>query len=467
MRSLRLAFAAAAAAVTALLPGCAVVDPHNILGRNRAPVAVNDRPVADTGSETWRKEALEFVWNTVNDKYYDPKFNGVDWKAARIKHEAQILAAKSDDEFWERLDKMTGELKDSHTRVHSPKQVKQQRDNEAPGLGIGFAELNDALTLTSVHPESDAYWAGVRTGMTIKSINGEAALPYYKRLVAESRDTSTPWARTRGALRKISAGDVDTTVSMTFLRGDGSEIAVTQKRRTFRTPPEFTDRVLPSGFGYVRFSGFLTPFQGRALTAIDKMKDTPGMIVDLRGNGGGSGNMSRVLVSKFLTEKQKVGRVLTRTGQPISVFFIDVVKTEPELKGDKNTAYTKPLVVLTNESSASASEIFAATLQDLGRATVIGRRTCGCLLGYLGYADVPGGGALAYSELGFVTPKGKRVEGEGVTPDIEVPLAQNDLVFSRDRALEAAVKYLQEKVAASKTVQSAESATINKAETLK
>jgi carboxyl-terminal processing protease len=464
MRSLRYAFAVAA--LSALLPGCAVVDPHNILSRNRAPGAIDDRPVADTGSQAWRKEALEFVWNTVNDKYYDPKFNGVDWKAARAKYEPQIMAAKTDDEFWELLDKMTGELKDSHTRVHSPKQVKQQRDNEAPGLGIGFLALENALVLTSVHPESDAYWAGVRAGMTIKTINGEAALPYYKKLVAESRDTSTPWARTRGAQRKISAGDVDTTVNMTFARGDGSEITVTQKRRTFRTPPEFTDRVLPSGFGYVRFSGFLTPYQGRALAAIDKMKDTPGMIIDLRGNGGGSGNMSRVLISKFLTEKQKVGRVLTRTGQPVSVFFIDIVKTEPELTGDKKTAYTRPLVVLTNEFSASASEIFAATLQDLGRATVIGRRTCGCLLGYLGYADVPGGGALAYSELGFVTPKGKRVEGEGVMPDIDVPLAQADLVYSRDRALEAAVKHLQEKVAATSPAQSAGS-TAFKSETTK
>jgi carboxyl-terminal processing protease len=450
MRAFRFVLATLAGLAATSMVGCAVIDPHNIINRNRAPVALNDRPVAESGSQEWRKEALEFVWNTVNEKYYDPKFNGVDWKAARAKHEPLILAAKTDDEYWELLDKMTGELKDSHTRVHSPKQVKQQRDNEAPGLGIGFMELGGALVLTSVHPESDAYWAGARAGMSIKSINGEPALPHYKRLVGESRDTSTPWARTRGAQRKISAGDVDTIVNMTFVRSDGSEIAVTQKRRTFRTPPEFTERMLPSGFGYVRFSGFIGSYQSRVLTAIDKMKESPGLIVDLRGNGGGSGNMARVLISKFLTDTQKVGRVLTRTGQPVSVFFIDIVKTEPEFKGDQKTAYTRPLVILTNEFSASASEVFASTLQDLGRATVIGRRTCGCLLGYLGYADVPGGGALAYSELGYVTPKGKRVEGEGVLPDIDVPLAQNDLVYGRDRTLEAAVKFLQEKVTAGK-----------------
>ncbi|MEQ1517970.1 MAG: S41 family peptidase, partial [Usitatibacteraceae bacterium] len=118
----------------------------------------------------------------------------------------------------------------------------------------------------------------------------------------------------------------------------------------------------------------------------------------------------------------------------------------------KEDAYTKPLVILTNEASASASEIFASALQDLGRATVIGQRTCGCLLGYLGYADLPGGGQLAYSEIGFVTPKGHRIEGEGVKPNIEIQLTRDDILFNRDRALEAAERFLQEKSKAPTTV---------------
>ncbi|MEO8385722.1 MAG: hypothetical protein ABI583_10805, partial [Betaproteobacteria bacterium] len=74
------------------------------------------------------------------------------------------------------------------------------------------------------------------------------------------------------------------------------------------------------------------------------------------------------------------------------------------------------------------------------------QRTCGCLLGYLGYAELPGGGQLAYSELGFITIKGKRIEGTGIVPDVEVSPAREDILYSRDRVLEAAEKFLGEKV---------------------
>jgi carboxyl-terminal processing protease len=440
-------------ALSASLSGCAVLDPHNIIGRRQGPTNHADRPVAESNPDAWKKQALEYVWTTVNTKYYDPALNGIDWKAARNRYEPLLEAAKTDDEYWELLDKMTGELKDSHTRVHSPKQAQAQRENQAPGLGIGLAEIDGVLVLTSVHPDSDAYWAGVRAGMTIKTIDGEPAIRRYRRFLEASRDSSTPWARVRGAQRKITAGDVDSKSEMTFVRGDGSEIALTQKRRVFRSAPEFVQRVLPSGFGYVRFSGFVPQFERQVLTALDKMKDTAGMVVDLRGNGGGSGDMARTLVTKFLSDTQKAGRVLTRTGKPISVFMYDIIKNDPEYKGDKAKAYTKPLVILINENSASASEIFTSALQELGRATVIGRRTCGCLLGYLGYAELPGGGLLAYSEIGFVSPKGKRVEGEGIAPDLEIPLTTSDLVMNRDRTLEAAVKFLQESPATGKVAE--------------
>lgn len=448
------ALAGAGLAFAMLTSGCAVIDPHNIIGRIHVPPPLADTPVPTVGGDAWKQAALNYVWNTVNEKYYDAKLNGVDWRAVRTKYEPMLGSSKTDDEYWELLDKMAGELRDSHTRVQSPKQVAQQRMNESHSLGFTFIEQDGALLVVGVNPDSDAYWAGVRAGMTVKTINNEPALKLYQRLLLEVRDSSTGWARSRGVVRKISAGEIDTKVDITFARMDGSEISATIKRRAFKTPPEFTQRILPSGFGYVSFSNFVGGLEGNILKAIDKMKTAPGMIVDLRNNGGGSLSMSGNLVTKFLSDKTKGTKILTRTGKAPSLFFIETIKLDPELNGSKETAYASPLVILTNQNSASASEIFAATLQDLGRATVVGTRTCGCLLGYMGYADIPGGGQLAYSEMGFVSPKGKRVEGEGVIPDIEVKLTQADFAANRDRGLEAAVEFLQQKTATAKSLAS-------------
>ena len=435
-----------------MISGCAVLDPNNIIGRRNAgtPGPYDAIPTAD---DHWRQATLDYVWTTINEKYYDPNLNGVDWTSVRRKYEPAILAALSDDEYWETLDRMTGELKDSHTRVHGPKQVAQQRDEEAHTLGIGFMEINEALIVTTVHAESDGFWAGVRPGMTIKTIEGEPALDRYRRLMTEVRNSSTPWARARGASRKIMAGDIDSLVNMTFSRqiapgraNESGDITSTMKRRKFRTPPQLVSRVLPSGYGYVRFSNFLGGLESEVLAAIDRMKDTPGMIVDLRNNGGGSLAMANKLATKFLSEKAKGARVLTRDSRPITVAFIPVIKLETDLDGNPQEAYRNPLVILTNENSASASEVFSGTLQDLGRATVIGQRSCGCLLGYLGYADLPGGGQLAYSEIGFVSPKGKRIEGEGVAPDVEIKPSRDDILFNRDRMLEAAEAFLKNKI---------------------
>ena len=91
-----------------------------------------------------------------------------------------------------------------------------------------------------------------------------------------------------------------------------------------------------------------------------------------------------------------------------------------------------------DSDSASASEATAGGLQGMGRAVVVGETSCGCLLEYLGYAALPGGGELAYSEVGFTTVKGERIEGRGVIPDVVVDRNREDIRANRDRTLEMA-----------------------------
>ncbi|MBL8518831.1 MAG: hypothetical protein JNM76_17840 [Betaproteobacteria bacterium] len=439
-----------AVAPLVLAAGCASFDPNNVIGRrfpdsNQTPVAAGDTTGVLSASD--RAQAFDFVWGTVDRRYYDPKMNGVDWAAMRETYRPRALAAASDEAFWDELDRMTGELKDSHTRVESPRRAEARKRNESVTLGLSLAWLGDDLVVMAVNNQADAWWAGIRPGMTVHSIDGQSARAAYDALHADSRNSSSERARHAAAIGRLNRGDEGTRVRIVVKRSDGTELAASLKRDRIASPPAATGRMLPSGFGYIRFSNFVTALSERVKKGFADTRSAPGLIIDLRGNPGGSLNMTRDLLSELFRERKLLSRQLTRDMKPITVGFglVDVIRMEYDVPA-RPDAYTGPVVVLINEGSGSASEYFAATLQSLGRATIVGTTSCGCLLGFLGYADVPGGAELAYSEVGFMTPDGKRIEGDGVKPDWSVKPTLADLQLYRDRALETAEQVLRAEV---------------------
>jgi len=437
----------AAMAAASLLAGCASFDPHNVIGRH-----LPSGPAAEgQATPAVRQAAIDAVWNTVNDHYYRADLNGVDWKAARAKWQPQALAAASDDEFWERLDHMAGELADSHTRVESPKQVDRRKKQQAFSLGLGLRVLDGALVVLSVHPDSDAFWAGARAGMRLTRIGEREALAQWADWQQASRRYSSEQAGLRAPLRKLNetaaalaeqaAAERRTGggIALEFERIDGTRFGATLKPRTLSTRPLVSQRTLPSGIGYIRLTAFQESLRGDLLEAVLALKSVPAIILDLRGNGGGSAAMAQALVGSFFKDKTLVARTTTRSGQPVTLAFgaIKLITLEREVPG-RADAYTGKLAVLLDSDSASASEATAGALQSTGRAMVVGETSCGCLLAYLGYTALPGGGELAYSEVGFTSVKGEPIEGRGVVPDIAVARSVGDIQSQRDRVLEAA-----------------------------
>jgi carboxyl-terminal processing protease len=430
---------AALALVAAVAAGCAAFDPHNLISRQLSPGPSPVPPPANLPlGEAGRALALDFVWSTVNERYYDAGFNGVDWAAARDRWQGRALAAATDEEFWDLLDRMTGELRDSHTRVESPRRAEEIARYESVGFGFSFMPVEGRLAVTGVNPDSDAFWAGVRPGMTLAEVAGEPAQAAYAKALAEAREGSSAQAKHRYAARRLLQGEPDTRASLGFVRGDATAFTASLTRRRTASPPRVTHRVLPSGFGYIRLNSWAQSRQGAMIEAIEALRDTPGLVIDLRGNPGGSALMVKNVAAQFFEGRVDLGRALTRTGKPVTLAFdwIEVIKVMQELEG--KATYRRPVAVLVNASSGSGSELFEAILQSHGRATIVGQTSCGCLLAYLGYAEVPGGGKLAYSEVGFVLPDGRRIEGTGVVPDVPVPLTVADLLADRDRALEEA-----------------------------
>ena len=422
------------------LGGCAAIDPHNILSRN----------VRDTNADfqlnvlgQWgRTAAFDFVWETINQNYVDPKFNGVDWTATAEKYRPLAMGAKTDEDFWDVLNKMTGELRDSHTRVEPPSFVTLRRRQESVSLGIDIDRVEGKISIVYVTPDSDAWWAGIRPGIEVTHIDGIPAEQRYAAILEGAREQSTTHAKERRAFRTMLLGEPDSKTSFELVRNDGTKIEATLSRKVVGASPTATVRTLPSGFTYLRFSSFSGTVRGRVVEAIRANKSAPGLIIDLRNNGGGAAAMVEEIADQLLTKKTEVGQIVTRTGQPVRLFGFAVENLKRTLDGTPD-AYDKPVVVLINGSSASASELLAGWFQDIGRVKVVGQRSCGCLQGYLGYASVPGGAELAYSEIGMISMKGHRIEQKGVIPDIEIPLTAEDLRSNRDRSLEAAVDVLR------------------------
>ncbi len=116
--------------------------------------------------------------------------------------------------------------------------------------------------------------------------------------------------------------------------------------------------------------------------------------------------------------------------------------------------YSGPVVILVSEYSASATEVFAAGMQDSGRARLVGSQSCGCVLGITHDRVMKGGGVLEISEVLWFSPKDRKLEGEGVIPDRVAMTTIASLQEKRDPALDEGVRVLSEMSAARQGVAS-------------
>lgn len=111
---------------------------------------------SDSLSVKERVEVFEEVWKTINEKYYDPMFNGTDWNAVRERYRPRVDTVKSDTELYDLLSLMVGELRDAHTRVRSPRGRQERKSLQATSTGVRIYEVENTPIVFSVTPDSDA-----------------------------------------------------------------------------------------------------------------------------------------------------------------------------------------------------------------------------------------------------------------------------------------------------------------------
>jgi len=391
-------------------------------------------------------ESFDLVWQTVNEFHFDPSFGGIDWKAMHDRYRPQIVMLSNIEEFSRITNQMLFELRLSHLLVASEQMLKIYMPTlfSEGTVGIDVRWMQNKAVITKIKPGFPAHAVGMKPGFVITQIdgrnvneiiqNGEVLPPYNVR-------------NRRGGISNYLAGHVNgppnTSVSITY-KDENSRlketVIVRQSRGTGKKisdamPPvfvEFEARRLKGNIGYVWFNHFAPPVDKAFLSALKTMRDTRGLIFDVRSNPGGYFRVMDTIIEQLITVKTPLYRFRFRNN------------TVEKVLNPAENPYQKPVVVLIDVTSMSCSEHFAACLQAIGRAVIVGEHSPGYLLGAK-WIRLPNHLSFMHTFLQPIPYGGRIVEGNGVRPDIGVMLNRGELMMGRDDQLEAAITHILKK----------------------
>jgi carboxyl-terminal processing protease len=404
-----------------------------------------------------RESILAAAWTAVRDKDFDKTLGGLDWQAVRVKYQPLAMAAPDEPTFYRLLNEMLGTLGQSHLEVHGPGDEAEARADEPEpirrpgyaevievGTGIGdpgmvVRSIEGNPTVTWVRPESSAARAGMRPGYVVTHIGGRAV----GALAPSSRPLRPVEERFR--LRRQAAhllsGPAGSKVSVRFLDANNKVYDAMLTRdpparaavQALLMPPVVPEvRVSRAGVvGIIAFNFFLLePILGEVQKAIEDFRQSgaKAIVLDLRGNPGGFGSMASPVAARLVARETNLGTIQFRD-------FANNLVAAPSL-GVKS--FSGKVVILTDEGSASTSEILAAGLQEAKRALVVGESTVGAALGSTIEA-LPGGAVMQIPVAGFKTPRGIAIEGRGVQPDRRVLETRAALLAGHDPVLDEAL----------------------------
>jgi carboxyl-terminal processing protease len=404
--------------------------------------------VASQADDQQRAESFDQVWDTINERFYDADFNGVDWPAMRDKYRDEAINAEDDDAFYDAVNYMLFELGVSHLGVippDDPSLIGSPQLTMEGGVGLDLRMSEARAYIIYVEPGSPAALAGLKAGYEILGVDTASVAE----VISERTKDPTPPFNDRNLsamitqdIHKYCFGEPGDSVAIRYRDNDSTEheamlIFARREGAVFLMPdipPIFASadkRLLEDDIGYIRFDVFHPAILDSLLDAIRSLSETHAMIIDIRGNPGGDFQTRKRLAEQFVTERTLFWSYRTRVG------------TREVYLDPAPDAYTGQLVVLVDYMSTSSSEEFSGAMQAIDRATIIGQQTPGKVL-VMEVMQLANGGIFVFPTEETRTQDGTVLEGRGVIPDIEVELDLSALRDGRDSQLEAAVKFLTE-----------------------
>ncbi len=332
---------------------------------------------------------FEKTWKVIAKDYYEPTLNHQNWDRWRIRYQGKI---KTHDDAKVAIDTMIASLNEPYTKFMTAKdfaELTTSITSKIYGIGVNIYSNAGKIEIFNVIPSTPADLAQIKQGDIIVSVDGKDI---------NGMNVSDVATLVRGTENSI--------VELTILR-NGKKITKKIKRKEIKIK-NVKSSILDNHIGYIQiisFMGETTP--NEFVEALENIKNTDSIIIDLRGNTGGLLD-NAVFIANMFIQKGEIVEIIYRNGNK------KVVNAFP----NKN-AISKPLVVLVNGASASASEILSGALKDSHKAKLIGKKTFGKGL-VQKVVPLPNKTGLNVTIARYLTPNGTDINKLGINPDIEI-----------------------------------------------
>ena len=335
------------------------------------------------------QKLFDRTWKIISKEYYEPTLNHQNWQRWKYRYQGKI---KTDDDAKVAIDTMIASLDEPYTRFMNKKEFEDLTTSitsKIYGIGVNIYSNAGKIEIFNVIPATPADFAQLKQGDIITAVNGKEI---------NGMNVSDVAALVRGPENSV--------VELTILRKD-KKFTKKIKRKEIKIKT-VKSSILDNHIGYIQILSFMsgtTP--NEFVEALENTQNTDSLILDLRGNTGGLLDNAVFIADMFINDGTIVD-IIYRNGYKKSI------KAQ-----DEHLLMNKPVVVLVNGASASASEILSGALKDYHRATLVGRKTFGKGL-VQKVVPLPNQTGVNITIARYLTPNGTDINKLGIKPDIEI-----------------------------------------------
>lgn len=353
-------------------------------------------------------------WKIIKNTFYDSSLNKQDWNRWEKHYNGKI---KDDEDANVAINTILESLDDPYSRYLNKKNYAEQNSSissKISGIGVNISSTAGKTLVISVIEDSPAFAAKLQAGDIIWKVDGK-----------DVSGMKTP------DVADLVRGPKGSAVEITVLRNKKPIVKkIVRSEIKIKTVKSSIDK----NIGYIRVTSFIgTTTLAEFIDALNKTDKTKGLIIDLRGNTGGL-LPNAVYIANLFIDKGNIVSIVGRSGRRKNIYA-------------QETDFTvhKPMLVLVDGGSASASEILSGALKDYHRAKLIGTRTFGKGM-VQKIIPMPNETGLNLTIAKYLTPSGHDINKVGIAPDIEVKLSDKDLLMKRDVQLSKAKIILQKMI---------------------